>query len=254
PFRVHWCPVSGLHGLTRVNSFFQEVESPSTTYRRWSSLSRRNEIDIPYTFPAIEIRHGNWGHDSPPFSANSNLTNVADQASVLPATMRSSRAESDATTRTVSFLHPFPYGHGYVPTGGSLFVSSIVHSGSNARSHERIQVPHSVHRQLGMPSTLIPNVRRFSGPSGMPPVVPAAPVPDHGGGFYIFPPSGSSTRTRPEAENHLPNDFRAWERGHSLHLPLISVGRDAGWESLPRSTSGFDSRNRSDSYWQRHWS
>uniref|UniRef100_A0A5B7AZR7 RING-type domain-containing protein n=1 Tax=Davidia involucrata TaxID=16924 RepID=A0A5B7AZR7_DAVIN len=297
PFRVHWCPFSG---LTRVHSSFEEVESPSTTYHdlqghhaiftehtapssvahsyveyfgpippassnsnesvddpnfnhRWNGLSGHNEIFTPHAFAAIDIPYQSRGQHSPPFSVNSSHINGADQASVPPTTLRSTRGESDAVRRSGSFMHPFLHGHGSAPRGGSSFFSSIVHPGSNSRSHERIQVSHAIHHQQqpGMPSPIIPGVRRFNGPRGLPPVVPVASRSDPSGGFFVFPSSG---RNLHDTENPLPYRFHPWERDHLSNFPVVSFDRDLGWGLFHHATSGSDSSNRSGRFWQWHWS
>ncbi|KAK9281712.1 hypothetical protein L1049_004616 [Liquidambar formosana] len=300
PFRVHWCPFSG---MTRIRSSFEEVESPSTAYHdlqghhaifaehtaassvnsyvaylghipptssnssdsvddpinhHWNGLSGHSEIFAPHAFPAIDIQYQNWGHRS--HQTSSHITG-ADQASVPPVTMRSTR-ESDALTRSGSFAHPFLLVHGSGPRAGSSFVPSVVphphHPGSNIRSHERVQVPHVFHHPQqpsnspGMPSSIIPGIRRHNGPRGLPPVLPATSQSDHSGGFYVFPPLNSSGRNLHEADNPLPNHFHTWERDYLSHFPVSSFDRDSGWGSLHQPTGGSDSGNRPSSYWQRH--
>lgn len=130
---------------------------------------------------------------------------------------------------------------------GSAFVSSIVpnHPGNSVlRTYERIHISHALPHQHpppnspGMPTSIVPGVRRFNGPRALPPVVPAASQSDHSAGFYIFPPSGASIRNIHEAENPSLNHFHAW---------------DSGWGSFHQATGGSDSGSRSSSFW-RHWS
>lgn len=140
--------------------------------------------------------------------------------------------------------------HRSVPRGGSSFVSSIVHPGSNTRSHERNQVSHASHHPqqpgnpTGMLSSIIPGVRRFNGPRGLPLIMPALPQSDRHGGFFIFPPLGSSGQNPHDAENPL-----QWEREHPSRFP----DRDSGLGSSQHASGGMDSSNRSGNFW-RHWS
>lgn len=88
----------------------------------------------------------------------------------------------------------------------------------------------------------MPGVRRFSGPRGLPLMMPALPHADHQGGFYIFPP-GSSGQNLHEAEN----------RDHLSRFPVVLFDRDQGWGSVRHASVGIDSSNRSGNFW-RQWS
>ncbi|XP_057964847.1 E3 ubiquitin-protein ligase RFI2 [Malania oleifera] len=292
PFRVQWCPFSG---FTRVHSVFEEVESPSTTYRDLqgqhpiftehaaaSSVAHsyvayfgpinasenfddsnfghhrngppvHSEIFAPHAFRAIDIQYQTWGHHSPPLSPTSNHMNGTDGASVLHGSLR---AESDAMPRPGAFVHPFHFGHGRSgPRAGSPFVSSIpTHHASGSLTHERIQVPHAFHhqQQSGNPPVMhppmVPGVRRFNGPRGLPPIMPAPLQSEHNVGFYVYPPSGSSGRNLHEAETPLPNHLHAWERDHLPHFPVTSLDRDSGWMPFHQATDGSDSSSRSSSF------
>lgn len=213
----------------------------------WNSLSAHSEIFSSHAFPAIDIQYQSWGHHSPPFSPTSSHINGAEQAPALPAALRSMRGESDAMTRSGSFLHPLLFGPGSGHRAGSAFVSSIVpnHPGNSVlRTYERIHISHALPHQHpppnspGMSTSIVPGVRRFNGPRALPPVVPAASQSDHSAGFYIFPPSGASIRNIHEAENPSLNHFHAW---------------DSGWGPFHQATGGSDSGSRSSSFW-RHWS
>ncbi|GMP87665.1 hypothetical protein CsSME_00039944 [Camellia sinensis var. sinensis] len=244
PLSVHWCPFSG---LARVHSSFEplppassntnESEDPNFNHH-WNGISGHNEIFTAHGFPVIDVQYQTWGHHSHPFSTSSAHSNSTDQASVPPPTLRSSRGEYDAMTRSGSFAHPFPYGHG------------------NNRPHERIQTSHAIHHQqhlsnpTGIPSPAIPGVRRFNGPRGLPPLVPPTSQSDHTGGFFIFPPPpGSSGQNLHEAENSLLNRIHVWERDRSSHLPVNSFDRDSGRGSFHHPASGSDSGNSSASFW-----
>ncbi|PSS14674.1 Coiled-coil domain-containing protein [Actinidia chinensis var. chinensis] len=277
PFRVHWCPFSG---LARVHSSFEEVESPSTTHHNvqmhhatfadqqtaaspvahsyvayfgpipptssntnesvedpnsnhsWNGLSGHNQIITAHTFPVIDIHYQSRGHHSHPFPAIGGHVNSADQASVPPATSRSTRGEYDAMTRSGSFMHPFIYGHG----------------GSNPPPHQRIPASHAIHHQRRTPLPVIPAFRRFHGPRPM--AAAAASQPDQSGGFFLSP-SGLSARNQNETENS--NRIPTWERDHMSQLPILSFERDhPNWGSFHHAAGGSDSSNRSGSFWQRH--
>ncbi|KAL6968518.1 hypothetical protein U1Q18_034322 [Sarracenia purpurea var. burkii] len=287
PFRVHWCPFSG---LAQVHSSLEEVESPSTTYHnihrrnalfaehtaassvahsylayfgpippslsnstnesvedlnfnhRWNAISGPNEIFTAQGFPVIDIQYHSWGQHSHPFSSNSGHINSTDQASVPPATLRSTRAEYDAMTRSGSSVHPFVYGHG------------------NSRPHDRTLDSHGIHQQQqpsnhpGIPSrSAIPGVRRTNGQRGLPPAVPATSQSDHNGGFSNFHPPAQNLH---EAENSLLNCGHGRERNHLSPFPVISFDRDStsGWGSFQHAASGSDSTNRSGSFWPRYQS
>lgn len=131
---------------------------------------------------------------------------------------------------------------------GNAYVSSVVpnHPGNTVhRTYERIHISHALPHQHppsnppGIPTTIIPGVRRFNGPRGLPPVVSAASQSDHNAGFYFFPPSRASIRNIQEAENPSLNHFHSW---------------DSGWGSFHPASSGSDSSSRSSSFWPRNWS
>ncbi|XP_050203994.1 E3 ubiquitin-protein ligase RFI2 [Mercurialis annua] len=217
----------------------------------WNGLSGRHDIISTHAFPAINFQyHTTWGRGSPPFSISSTHINNVDPASV-PLPYRSSNGEPDTRTRSTS-LHPIMFGNGSGPSGGSSFVSSLVprHPGSNARTNERI---HSFHRQQssslpGIPSPIIHGIRRFDSPRGLPIVVPAPPQRDHSGGLVILPPNSSSQNSQ-EAENPMPNHYRAWEREH---LPPFQQSFD-GWGSFHHNAGGGPNLgNRSGSFWHGH--
>ena len=89
----------------------ESVEDPNSNHS-WNGLSGHNQFITAHTFPVIDIHHQSQGHHSHPFPAIGGHVNSADQASVPPATSRSTRGEYDAMTRSGSFMHPFIYGHG----------------------------------------------------------------------------------------------------------------------------------------------
>ncbi|KAA8543100.1 hypothetical protein F0562_021405 [Nyssa sinensis] len=233
----------------------ESVDDPNFN-RHWNGLSGHNDIFTPHAFAAIDTPYQSWGHDAPPFPANSSHISGADQGSVPPTTSRSTWVESDAATRSGSSVHPFLHGHGSAPRGGSSFFPSIVHPGSNSWSHERIRVSHAMHHQQqpGMPSPMIHGVRRFNGPRGLPSVVPVTSQPDPRGGFFVFPSSGSSGRNLHDTENPLLYRFHPWERDHISHFPVVSFDRELGWGLFHHATSGPDSNNRSSRHWQWQWS
>lgn len=223
--------------LPPASSNTNESEDPNFNHH-WNGISGHNEIFTAHGFPVIDVQYQTWGHHSHPFSTSSAHSNSTDQASVPPPTLRSSRGEYDAMTRSGSFAHPFPYGHG------------------NNRPHERIQTSHAIHHQqhlsntIGIPSPAIPGVRRFNGPRGLPPLVPPTSQSDHTGGFFIFPPPpGSSGQNLHETENSSLNRIHVWERDRSSHLPVNSFDRDSGRGSFHHSASGSDSGNSSASFW-----
>ncbi|GAV66940.1 zf-RING_2 domain-containing protein [Cephalotus follicularis] len=212
------------------------VDDPNFSHH-WSSLSRHNENLPPNGFPAINIQYHSWGRHSPPFVVSSSHVNGAEQASVPPQTFRSPHGEPDAIiTRSAS-------------RAGNSFISSAVphHPGNGAQTHERIQLSYAFHHQQqpshspGMPSSMVPCIRRVDGTRGLQNVMQAAPQPDQNGGFYVCPPSSSSGQTFHEAESHLPN-----------HCPHPIVHRETGWGSYYQNAGGSDSGNRSSSFWPRH--
>lgn len=213
--------------------------------RHWSGLSGHSDIFPAHAFP--EIQYQNWGHQRP-HQPGTHINGV-DQSSVPPATLRT--RESDPLTRSGSFPHPFLLVHGSGARAGSSFAPPIAphHPGSNIRSHERIQVPVFHHPQqnnnlAGMPSHMIPGMRRLNGPRGLPPAAPSQS--DHNNGFYVFPHPNSSGRNPHEVENPTPNHhFHALERDFLSHFPVSSFDRNSGWD-------GSDSGNRSSNFWQSH--
>lgn len=220
----------------------ENVDETIFSHRR-NAQSGHNEIYNPNVFPAMNVQYQSWGHHSPPISANRNHLNGIDQASV-PPTLRSTRVEADAISRSGPFGHPFLHGPGSFPRARSPFVPSLNHSVNNTRPHERIQVSHPPQgNPTSMISPIMPGgVRRFSGPQGLPLMMPALPHADHQGGFYIFPP-GSSGQNLHEAEN----------REHLSRFPVVLFDRDQGWGSLRHASGGIDSSNRSGNFW-RQWS
>jgi hypothetical protein len=268
PSRVHWCPFSG---VVQVHSSIVEVESPPTTYHNlhrhhavfsdqqtaaspvahsyvayfgpipppatsntsdnvedpnfnhlWNGLSGHNEVFTARTFPVLGIRHQNRGHHSHPFSANSGHVNSVDQASIPPPTLRSTRGDYDTLTRSGSAVHPF------------------LHGPRNTHSHQRIPASHASHHHHHH-SPVIPSVRRFNVPRGVPPAVPAVAQSDQGGGFFLSPSTGSSGQNPHEMESSFPNHFHAWE-----------IDRDPGQGSFHHASGGSDSSNRSAGFWHRH--
>lgn len=143
------------------------------------------------------------------------------------------------------------------PRAGSSFVSSVVprHPGSTALNLERIQASHSFLPQQqssnssGLPTPLVPGLRRFDGPRSLPGVVPAPPQHDQNGNFYIFPPSSSGQNLQ-EAESPFLNRFHAWERERLSRFPAVI--RDSSWGSFHQTSGASDSGNRSGSFWHRH--
>ncbi|RVW54536.1 E3 ubiquitin-protein ligase RFI2 [Vitis vinifera] len=209
--------------------FGREVESPSTTHHdlqghhailsEHAAASSAAHSYVAY-FGPIPPTHSNSSESVDDLNFNHHWNSLS--AHTLPATLRSMRGESDAMTRSGSFVHPLLFGPGSGHRAGSAFVSSIVPN----------------HPGNSMPTSIVPGVRRFNGPRALPPVVPAASQSDHSAGFYIFPPSGASIRNIHEAENPSLNHFHAW---------------DSGWGSFHQATGGSDSGSRSSSFW-RHWS
>ncbi|KAG5567726.1 hypothetical protein RHGRI_003051 [Rhododendron griersonianum] len=192
----------------------ENVEDPNFNHP-WNGLSGHNEIFPAHTFPVIGIRHQNRGHHSHPFSANSGHVNSADQASIPPAPLRSTRGDHDALTRSGSVVHPF------------------LHGPRSIHSHQRMPASHATHHHQHSP--VIHSVRRFHVPRGVPPAVPAVAQSDHTGGFFLSPPTGSSGRNPHDMESSLPNHFHAWERD-----------RDPAQGSFHHASGGSDNSNRLD--------
>lgn len=220
----------------------------------WNGLSGQNEIFTPHAFPAVNIQYPSWGHQSPPFSISGSHMNVAEPTSIPHPTLRSSHGESDAAPIPRSFLHPLVFDHGSGPRASSSFVSSVFprRPGSGALTHERLHAFHhlqSSSNSPGMPTTVVPGIRRFDSPRSLPAVVPAPLQHDQNGGFYILPPS-SSGHTVHEAENPASNSFHVWEREQSSPFP--SVSRDSNWGSFRQTTLGSDMGNGLGSFWHRH--
>ncbi|XP_030946886.1 E3 ubiquitin-protein ligase RFI2-like isoform X1 [Quercus lobata] len=236
------------------------IDDPNFNYP-WNGLSGHNDIFNPHSFPAISIQYHTLGRHSPPFSQFGSHINGADPASIQPATQGSTHSDSDATTRSRSFPYPLVFAHGSGPRAGSSFVSSAVprYPGSNVHTHEMIQVSHAFHLQqrpsnsLGMPSPIIPAVRRIDSPGGLPPVVPASLQPDGNGGFHIYPPQTPSVPNLHEAENPLPNQFHAWEREHFSRFPPVLSDMDSAWGQYHHAAGDSDSVNRSGGLWHRRW-
>lgn len=231
------------------------VDDP-TFNPNWNGLSGQNDMLSLHDFPHLDVHHIR-GHRIAP---NSSHINGADSGSNPPVTLRSNRGEADSITRSGTFAHPFIVGHGSGPRAGSSFVPSMVphHPGSNIRSHERIQLPHVIHHSQqpspspGMHSLIIPGVRRYNGPRGLPPVMPA-PSHSDSSGFFVFPPPSSTSRNLHEAENHLPvHHTHVWERDFVSRFPT-SYDRDSTWGSHNQASGGgLDSGNRPGNFWQRH--
>lgn len=236
------------------------IDDPNFNYP-WNGLSGHNDIFNPHSFPAISIQYHTLGRQSPPFSQFGSHINGVDPASIQSATQGSTHSDSDATTRSRSFPYPLVFAHGSGPRAGSSFVSSAVprYPGSNVHTHEMIQVSHAFLLQqrpsnsLGMPSPIIPAVRRIDSPGGLPPVVPASLQPDGNGGFHIYPQTPSVPNLH-EAENPLPNQFHAWEREHFSRFPPVLSDMDSAWGQYHHATGDSDSVNRSGGLWHRHWS
>ncbi|XVE73319.1 hypothetical protein DITRI_Ditri11bG0108100 [Diplodiscus trichospermus] len=227
------------------------VDDPNFN-RHWNILSGQNEIFIPHVFPTISVQYHSWGNQSPNFSVSDSSISNTDPASVPAAALRSN-GELDALTRSRSFPHPSPFEHGSSSRGGSSFPSSVFphHPGNGAHTHDRIEASLAYHRQQhrfnqqrfnrpGVPAPIVPGVRR-----GLAPVAHTVPQPDPSGGFYIYPPSGSSGQNPHEAESLSPNNHTAPEREHLSHFPTVT--RVSGWGSY-HPTSSSDSGNRYRSF------
>ncbi|KAM7276962.1 hypothetical protein ACFE04_018828 [Oxalis oulophora] len=211
----------------------------------WNTVTRQNyEMFGPLAFPAsaINIQYQSWGRHSPPFSLPGGHVSGADPGTVLPQTLRPNHVEPDAATQPRPFSHPLVFNHGSIARVGTSFISSAVprHPGSSAQTHERIQMFHHQPQPSntpGMPSPMVPSIRRFEGPRGLPAGVPAASQPDQNGGFFVLPP------------NEAPNPFLQWER---QRLPRI-IQREAASGSFHQSSSGSETGNRSSNgFWPRH--
>ncbi|KAJ0110985.1 hypothetical protein Patl1_01007 [Pistacia atlantica] len=225
------------------------VDDPLLNYH-WNGPSGHNEIFPPHAFPAIQYH--SWGRHSPPFAISSSHINGADPASLPPATLRSSHGESDAVTMSRSFPHPFAFDHGSGPRAGSSFVSSVVprHPGSTALNTSHSFLPQQQSSiSAGLPTPVVPGLRRFDGPRSLPAVVPAPPQHDQNGNFYIFPPSSSGQNLQ-EAESPFLNHFHVWERERLSRFPAVI--RDSNWGSFHQNSGASDSGNRSGSFWHRH--
>lgn len=104
--------VAYVRPVPRASSNLSEsVDDPNFSHRR-NGQPGQNEIYNPHAFPALNVQYQSWGRHSPPFSASRSHINGSDQASVPPTTLRSTRVETDAMTRSGPFVHPFLYGHG----------------------------------------------------------------------------------------------------------------------------------------------
>ncbi|KAH7517074.1 hypothetical protein FEM48_Zijuj09G0023600 [Ziziphus jujuba var. spinosa] len=232
------------------------VDNPNLN-NPWNGLTGQNEIFNPQTFPSISIQYQSWGHHSPPVSLSAIHINNANPASNPSAAMRP--GESDAVERSRS--HLIRFGHGSAPRVGSSFVMSVVPQPPDtiARPHDRMQAFHHHQQQHrvapGVPSPIIPSVRRFEGPAVLPSMVSAPPQPDVNAGFYMYPPARSSEMNLHEAENPFPSQFHAWRRERPSHFPTLQVDWDSsGWGSSRHTNTGSDSANRHSNLWHRSWS
>ncbi|XVE73318.1 hypothetical protein DITRI_Ditri11bG0108100 [Diplodiscus trichospermus] len=201
-------------------------------------------------YPEMPFR-GQWC----PFGEFTRIGSSSEEVespSTTSAALRSN-GELDALTRSRSFPHPSPFEHGSSSRGGSSFPSSVFphHPGNGAHTHDRIEASLAYHRQQhrfnqqrfnrpGVPAPIVPGVRR-----GLAPVAHTVPQPDPSGGFYIYPPSGSSGQNPHEAESLSPNNHTAPEREHLSHFPTVT--RVSGWGSY-HPTSSSDSGNRYRSF------
>ncbi|XP_010269553.1 PREDICTED: uncharacterized protein LOC104606172 [Nelumbo nucifera] len=261
---AHSCPyVAYFQPLQPSTSSSNESIGDGPNFNHhWNSLSGPSDMSVSHGLPTVDIQYHSWDHHSPPFSPTSSRMAGADQASVHSSTLRSTRGDTEGLPRSGSFVHPFLLGHGSGPRAGSSVVSLIPpYSGSSARAHDRVQGLHAYHQQQqssstpGMRGPIFSGVRRSSGPRGLAPVGPLASSSDHTGAFYVFPPSGSSSRNLQEAENPVRSRFYAWERDRFAPFPLIPVDRESSWWGpFHQAAGGSDSGSRTSSFWQRHGS
>ncbi|OVA02647.1 zinc finger protein [Macleaya cordata] len=239
-----------------ANSNERVANGPSFN-QQWSGLSGPNDISTSHAFPAGDLHYQIWDHHSPPFSAPGSHVGATDQGSVPSAAIRSTRGDSDGPPRSGSVLHPFFLDHGSGSRAGSSIMPSMVppYPGVSSRSHDRVEGLHAHHHQLQFhPRTpVFSNVRRSSGPRGVPPVGPPPSSSDRGSNFYMLPSSGSSGRNLQETVNPSNSHFYAWERDRLAPFPLIPVDREMGWWPPPhQAAGGSDPGSRANSYWHRH--
>ncbi|XP_052192002.1 E3 ubiquitin-protein ligase RFI2 isoform X2 [Diospyros lotus] len=228
-----------VRSIPSVSSNTNENVEDLNFNHQWNGIPGQNEIFSGHTFPVTDIQQQSWGHHSHPFPINSRHVNHTDQALVPLATLRSTRDDYDAMTRSGAFVQPFFYGQGY------------------SQPHERVQASHPIHQQpqpgnsLGMPSAMVPDARIFNGPRGFPVGMPAISQSGHNGGFFVFPAPAPSFQNPHEAENFLLSHIHAWERYQS-HLAAISLGRYSVSGPLNHASGASDASNRSGNLGHRH--
>ncbi|KAG5527419.1 hypothetical protein RHGRI_028341 [Rhododendron griersonianum] len=96
-----------------------------------------------------------------------------------------------------------------------------------------------------MPPPIIPLVRSSNSPRGL-----ATSQSDQSGGFFNFPPPGSSSQKPHEIENSLVNCIHLRERNRLPH-PVVSFDWDSVWGPF-RHVHGGSSTYRSGNFWGRH--
>ncbi|GAB4855596.1 hypothetical protein Ancab_024217 [Ancistrocladus abbreviatus] len=244
---AHPCPYFAYYGpihSSSSNSGGGVSDGPAFN-NHWSGPSGSSEIPTSYGFPAMDPHYHSWEHHSPPFSATASRMGNGDQTSVLSASQRSARTNSDIP-RSGSFVHPFVVGHSSGARGGSSITSTMIppYPGSAARARDRVQALQAYFQQpSSSPSIRTPiasSGRRSNSHRGLTQVGPLASSADQAGGFFIFP-SATSNRNFPEAENPMTNRYHQWERDHLASFPLSQIDRDSSWGAFHQASSGSSS-------------
>ncbi|XP_026421999.1 E3 ubiquitin-protein ligase RFI2-like isoform X3 [Papaver somniferum] len=253
PYGVHWCP---FRGLTPISSSYEDRESPTTIFH--DLLGHNAVLAERAAVSSGDIHYQVWDHHSPPYSATSSHLGAADQGSIPSAAIRPSRGDSDSPPRSGS-VHPFFVDQGSGSRAGTSIMPSMVppYAGVSSRVHDRVEGVHQLQQQpqFHPRAPMFSNVRRSNGPRGAPPVTQPPSSSEHGGNFYVLPPSGSSGRNLQETVNPSHSHFYAWERDRFAPFPLVPVDRELSWWPPPHlAAGGSEPGIRANGHWHRHGS
>ncbi|OIV95095.1 hypothetical protein TanjilG_21485 [Lupinus angustifolius] len=222
--------------------------SEASNFNHWNGPPAPTDMLTSYTFPAPDLHYPLWEHHSSHFSsATGRVGAPSDQPSVSPGSQRLARVDSEVP-RSGSFVHPFLVGHSSAARPGSSVTSAMIppYSGSNARTHDRVQALHGYYQHPNSTTMQTPIAsanRRSSSHSGPPQLAPVALSPDHGGGFF-FVPSGRHF----QEETRLPSRFPAWQRDQLPSSPFNHMDRDPSWRAYHQAFSGSDAGTRSSTF------
>ncbi|XAR61332.1 hypothetical protein NMG60_11035008 [Bertholletia excelsa] len=284
PFRVHWCPFSG---VARVHSSYEEMESPSTTYH---NLQRHHPIYAEHA-AGSSMPHSYFAYFGPIPPTSSNTGENVEDRNFSHWNSISGRNEI-ITAHAFPVIdiqyhswshhsHPFPTNSGHINSIDQASVppatlrpsraefdamtrfGSFVHpyiyghgSASRGTSSFFLSVVHpgsnSLSHERVQASQFIPRQHQpRSNPSGLPP--PMIPGIRRFNGPRVVPP--------PEHSSGFFVFPSPGSSGRNLHEPENSNHVHA-WERdhsshLPHispAASVSDAGNRSSGFWHRHWS